>query len=230
MKRNSFTTMALVSLLTVAAVCSCDKDEDNKSVSGAIQDNVIEINLENGGSYSGKVDTVKLTIYFAELNRDVAFVSIPYGNGSFTMNLPTSVNAQYLHDNEYSDEELEKLTIINPTAKTGRMFLTVYKSGDEVGALYYGAEDWLNAKDWSKGIYLMYVDGDASIAGSYTGGDPEKGTTVVEYSYDVHLKKGWNMVYEEKKIKDEAKKLYETKVSTQIPAEAKWYLDMYDDK
>ncbi|MDR1416423.1 MAG: hypothetical protein LBJ57_03255 [Prevotellaceae bacterium] len=230
MKNNSFTTMAFVSLLAVAAVCSCDKDKDkdnnNNSKSGFIQNNAIEINLENGGRYSEKVDTVKLTIYSEELHRSVALVSVPYGNGKFTLKLPTSVDAKYLKDFhfEYADEARKGLTISDSKVQESNVSLLAYKAGSEVGALRYGVEDWDKAENWDRDVYLTYVDRDVSITGSYTGIDSGKEVKGAKYSYSysVNMKKGWNLRYEEGKVK--AENLYEITITTQIPAEAKWYL------
>jgi hypothetical protein len=92
MKRN-YLKMAFVSLFAVAALCSCNKDEDDNNDNGgtgAIQNNAISIEVEDGASYSEKIDIVKLECEGGTL------ANAPFNNGRFTLNLPASVSVQYL--------------------------------------------------------------------------------------------------------------------------------------
>jgi hypothetical protein len=198
--------MALVSLLAVAAVCSCDKDEDNSSESGAIQNNKLDIVVENGESHSAKIDTVRLEIYSNDQSRDIVLVSAPYGSGKFTLNLPESISLQYIAS--LFDEDIPQgVNVSNPNVKGRNPNLYAYKSGAKVGRFRQKAEN-------VKGD-ITYADGDVKVTGSYT----EKGEKV---TFNLDLKKGWNMMYAKSTTSGR-------EVTTQAPAEVKWYFEDEDE-
>ncbi|MDR1416422.1 MAG: hypothetical protein LBJ57_03250 [Prevotellaceae bacterium] len=172
-----------------------------------IQNNAINIAVENGESYSGKVDTVTLEVF---LNNDAhVLVSVPYGSGKFTLKLPASLNAQYLDAISLP----QGVTTSNPDVKIATTALYAYKSGAVAGRLYQQAEN--------ESGKIVYVDGDVSITGSCeeTNEDGEK----VTFKYNQQLKKGWNMVYTISHVEAKTKE-----ITTQTPAVVKWILHLRD--
>jgi hypothetical protein len=210
MKRNFF-MMAFVSLFTVVALCSCNKDEDDEN--GAIPNNTITAVVENGASYNSEIDLVKAIVYSERDDRETTLASAPYSNGGFTLNLPASLDAQYLN----AFEEVPKgVTISNPNAKIGGANLEAYNKEDSYTGYFYQATG-----DW-RGL-LIYVDGNLSISGNYTETETydEETYTHTEKYNNCNLKKGWNMIY----IKETEKtgNSYEYEYTTQAPAGVKWH-------
>jgi hypothetical protein len=127
MKRN-FLMMAFVSLFTVVALCSCSKDEEENDDKGGngnsgLQGNVLTVVVENGASYNSKIDLVKAVT--EDRNSEHTLVSTPYNSGKFTLNLPASLDTQYL---ESLDEIPKGITVSNPNVKRGWAVLDAYKS------------------------------------------------------------------------------------------------------
>jgi hypothetical protein len=218
MKRDYF-KMAFVSLFAVVALCSCSKDNDDnndKAGNSVIQNNTISVSVENGASYSGKIDIVKAEIYSESDNEYVPLVSVPYNSGVFTINLPANVGAQHLSPPFEDEDEMQGLTVSNPNVKGGSVDLDAYKSNSEIGLFYLETGDWEGS--------LIYVDGNLNITGSHT----ETGdgwTETLKYNYN--LRKGWNIVY----VKETSKgnNSYDVEFTTQVPGgEAKWYFHEYN--
>jgi hypothetical protein len=211
MKRNFF-MMAFVSLFTVVALCSCSKDDDENDDNGGnggstgLQGNILTVAVENGASYSTKIDVVQVKTE----NSENVFTSVPYNNGRFTLTLPVSVSDEYFFNLLVILSLYEGLTVSNPNAKGCEVYLDTYKSDANTGYLYPKIGDWTGK--------LIYMDGDLSVSGSITGTD--KGATVTD-KYNYHLKKGWNMVYVKETVK--ANDLYEVEHTTQAPEGVKWY-------
>ncbi|MDR1340600.1 MAG: hypothetical protein LBK58_11195 [Prevotellaceae bacterium] len=219
MKRN-FLMMAFVSLFTVVALCSCNKDEDendDKGGNGVIQNNTVTAVVENGASYNSKIDLVEAVTYSND-DKLITLASAPYTNGGFTLNLPASLGAQYLEPLFDEEDEIpDGVTVSNPNVKTGEAILDAYKSDSYVGSFYHGNGDWEGE--------LIYVDGDVSISGSgtetwtYGEGTEYEETYTNTYRYNCNLRKGWNIMYEKRTEKDS----YE--YTTQAPANVKWYFE-----
>jgi hypothetical protein len=211
--KKKFSIMAFVSLFTVVALCSCSKDDngDDNGGSGGIHNNTIIASVEDGNSYDGEIDVVKALVITGEDSHGwtgYEAASSTYSNGGFKLNLTATVSDEYL-GGEFKNIP-DGITVNNPNVKTEWGLVIAYKSDRQIGEFYYG-------KDCES--YLMYANGDLSITGSYTDydGDLEK--------YNVHLKKGWNMVYEMDTETKDGKEEYE--VTTQAPVGSKWYYDAY---
>jgi hypothetical protein len=220
MKRN-FLMKAFVCLFTVVALCSCNKDEDDEDGNGTVPDNAVTV-VENGTSYNGKIDTVKLKagIYSGDTWSDVTLASGIYENGGFKIDFPASVNAQYLEDFD-EDDVPQGLTLSNPNAKFSFLSLDAYKSNSQIGYFYHGTGDWEG--------YPAYSDSDFNLTGSYTETDEYEGVTYTDKStYNVHVKKGWNMVYEKETEKGDNS--YEYEMTTSVPSGAKWYFYGYSSE
>ncbi|MDR1584027.1 MAG: hypothetical protein LBS55_12375 [Prevotellaceae bacterium] len=224
MKRN-FLMMAFVSLFTVVAISSCNKDDDDDGKEGGNIDNTITATVEHGNSYNGKIDSVKAKIYPPKKNSylvTLVAASTNYSNGGFTLKLPETVSDTYLSafddDNFYVDNGI---TISNRNVKISQTYIEAYKANDVVGEFYYGTADWY----WYG--RPTYSNGDVSITGSMTeehnsdgDGDGVDETHTYTTKFNIHLKKGWNMVYGKEGE-------YEEEYTTTAPSGAKWYYEDY---
>jgi hypothetical protein len=207
--KNIFTLMILAAAIAFAA---CGEDEGGKGDDGgssAIPNNTVTVAVENGASYSGEIDTVKLVIERGGMH---VIASFPYSGGNFTITLPASVDDEYL-DPMDMDDLPSGITTSNRDVKGGAAYLYAYKSGQLVGDIYRGTAQ---SERYFYG-YLLYLAGDVSITGTGTDGDY---TT----EYRVNGKKGWNMWYTTR-----GTNLTSRLVTTEAPTGAKWYFLEYDE-
>jgi hypothetical protein len=198
-------------------LCSCSKDEDDENGNAQVPDNKFTA-VENGASYNGKIDVVKAEIYSESSSNYITLASTTYENGGFTLDLPESVSAQYLEGLDVEEDVPEGLTVSNLNVKTGWVDLDAYKSNSETGYFYHGTGDWEGG--------LVYFDSDCNMTGSYTDTDTYSEITYTDkYFYNVHGKKGWNIMYYKETKKGDYS--YEEEITTQVPAGAKWYFYDY---
>jgi hypothetical protein len=223
---NGLVTAVAKGSSTVTATAGSKSDECTVTVTN---DTIITAIVENGSSLNGKVDTVKAESEYEKSNEDwdyYLFASAPYSNGGFTLKLPKDVSDLYL--SALSEAEFpDSITVSNRNVKVGQVDLSAYMSNYQTGAFYHGTIDWFSV--------LMYANGDVSITGSHTytetydldGDDLPETYTYIEKD-NVHLKKGWNMVYMRETVKEN--NTYEDEVTTTVPSDAKWYfIDSYED-
>ncbi|MDR1343691.1 MAG: hypothetical protein LBK18_10635 [Prevotellaceae bacterium] len=190
MNKKHYLMMAFVSLLAAATFCACSKDDDEGGGGSGNpilgKTGAVAITIENGADYSDVIDEVRLVygdMYVAS--------RADYNNGSFTIDLPASVADKYLE--AFEDDYPAGFTISNPSVKGATAWLSGYQSDKRKGSFRHSTGEWT-------GRELLYVTGDVSITGTAPDG-----------AYNVHLKKGWNLVYEKK-----------NEVTTSAPAGAKW--------
>jgi hypothetical protein len=194
----------------VVALYSCDKDEKNDDKkedpkddipASVIVDNKLTVTVENGSSYSGKIDSVKMTARDSEDDK-VVITSAPYNNGVFTLELPVPFADIFL--DALSDiDDFDGSTISNPNVKISDiddLRIYAYKSGKSIGYFHF-----INNSDGWGGP--MYANDDVIVTGNSTD---DSGT----YTFNVNLKKGWNMIYENGNA-----------TTSQAPAGLKWYFD-----
>jgi hypothetical protein len=198
----------LFTMMIAAAFAGCSEDEgkDDTGDGGAIPNNTVTVAVENGASYSGEIDTVKLAI--DQHGGSLVIASLPYAGGNFTITLPASVDDEYL-DPMDMDDLPSGITTSNRDVKGVPAYLYAYKSGQLVGEIYRGTA---KSERYFYG-YLLYLAGDVSITGTGTDGDY---TT----EYRVNGEKGWNMVYVTR-----GTNLTSRVMTTKAPAGAKWYFD-----
>jgi hypothetical protein len=207
--------MAIVGLFMAVAFNSCDDDENNKDNDGnGMTGNTLSDKVENGSSLNGKIDLVK-----AEDDGDYVMASVPFKDGGFTLELPESPGAQYLEGvAEFLGRSMQNITVSAPAAKLYYVFFTAYKSNESVGSFSYGTADW-------EGDIMYYADRDVSITGTSTRNSTSgSGFTYID-RYNLHLKKGWNMIYSKY---TEGENTSENEETTTVPAGAKWYFTFYD--
>jgi hypothetical protein len=204
--KKKFLIMAFVSLLAASTFCACDKEED---INTSVISGNYEITVENGSSYSGQIESVRLTL--GESDEHV-ICNVKYTNGKFTLNLPETVPDTYL---EALDESgiPDGITISNSNLKIGYANLCAYKASNRVGSFYHSINDWQGR--------LVYMNGDVSITGTAIDRWDEDGTAYTDtFTHNIHMKKGWNIVYiREGKITDTDFTLEGT---TETPSGVKW--------
>jgi hypothetical protein len=195
MKKKHYLIIACIGLLAAAIFSACDKDDDDKGGDNSGnpilgKTGTVTITIENGANYSDLIDEVRLI--YGDMT---TIASASYNNGSFTIDLPASVADKYL--DVVGEEFSAGITISNPSVKIASAWLTAYQSGKWEGDFYHGTAE-------CKGM-LNYVTGDLSITGTNSDG-----------TLNMHLKKGWNLVYEKHTETTEEE-------TTNAPAGARWY-------
>jgi hypothetical protein len=162
----------------------------------------LTVTVENGSSYNGKIDNVKVLYDPYSGEYDEAAESV-YNNGGFTLNLSETVPDKYLRYIELP----AAVNVSNPNAKTTTWDLSIfaYKQNTKTGEFLFGATGWEGT--------LMYSTEDVSITGSYSS----YGKT---HTYNVHLKKGWNIMYGKYPDNEEYGDFVE--LTTQAPDGVKW--------
>ncbi|MDR0385987.1 MAG: hypothetical protein LBH60_07910, partial [Prevotellaceae bacterium] len=203
---------------TVVAFSSCSKDEDNgNGNSSKIEGNKLTVAVENGASHNSKIDLVKAEIWYGDEWTEYTVATAPYSNGKFTLNLPASVDAKYL--DAVTNELSEGVTVSNRSAKIAVVEgLAAYKSDNHVGDIYYTTGN--REGDWW--ATLIYADADVSVTGTSTQTYDDGAVYTYKTKYNVHLKRGWNMVYNRETAKNEGE------VTSTATAGLKWYVDYYN--
>ncbi|MDR1023032.1 MAG: Ig-like domain-containing protein [Prevotellaceae bacterium] len=171
-----------------------------------------------GSSFNEKIDFVEVVGWD---NRAVKYVvaSAPYSNGGFTLNLPETVSNTYLEEGfrTYGGN------MSSSDVKVGRVSIYAYKSGNVIGYFYHGTADWTGRLIYStekvnvKDSHIFNINWSLGQEGSSFTGEPY--SKVIEKS-DIHLEKGWNMIYSKDTVKKGTREQEET---TTIPSDAKWY-------
>jgi hypothetical protein len=167
----------------------CDKSDDSPGTSHV---NSVEIKVDNGSAYSPKVSTVKAladigvsyesgNYYWTGFELD----DVPYNNGVFSIDLTKKeVPANRLSSfyDEYSSDDVK---VSDQNAKgTSAIIVGYNRDGKEAGVFWY--------ENNSNKAWLMYADRDVTITGTKRY---EEGNNTLVESYNVSLKKGWNIWY-----------------------------------
>ncbi|GHT25770.1 hypothetical protein FACS189430_12390 [Bacteroidia bacterium] len=182
---------------------------------------IVTAKVENGNDLNSKVNAVQVDVWNDEGDagqEKYKIASGSYASGSFTVNLPVTVDSKYLLptvDNSelLSDDWKDKIMISNPNVKNCCIEFKAYKDGNRGGNFtYYG-------KTSETYGYFIYSDGDVTLTGlgTYTNDG-----YICTYDYNVSLKKGWNIVYEYSK-EDVNAKTFTIKMTSVAPADMKWY-------
>ncbi|MDR2130838.1 MAG: hypothetical protein LBP56_06715 [Odoribacteraceae bacterium] len=188
--KKHFSMMVFVSLFTAVALCSCGKDDDD-GPSGAF-DGAVVVAVQNGSSYSSKVDSVKVLIVTGE-NYDQetgsyswagpTVAKAAYNGGNFTFQLPATVSSTYL--DVLFDNPPAGVSISDSKVKTAIARVLAYKEGEQVGEFYYSTGEWTTI--------FVYVNGDLSVTGTATDDTGDGGQYTSKFN--AHLKQGWNKLY-----------------------------------
>jgi hypothetical protein len=236
MKRIFINFLVVAALSVSAALTSCDKDNKDKDGdegggASGLSGNKLSVSVVNGSKYSSAITQVKVVVYdpTATFGPDhVELASALYGKGSFTLNLPETLNAKYLEAFNFGDGA----NVSNPNAKiTNQVGIRPYNGNN---ALDDEDLEYVKIIDKNKGKYvlgyLIYTDSNVTVSGTGTHtyndyddyGEPTGETWTETWNYSsFNLKTGWNMVFY---TRDESAGFTAT-ASTTDPGGLKWYLD-----
>ena len=182
MKKVFFTLAVFVCTATFFAACNKDEDEGSAVT--------INATVDDGASYNSSIDEVKAVISHGDT---VIFVvaSGSYTNGGFSLTLPKSIDGKHL---EPMDTDIpEGVTTSNLQVKGCGVNLYGYKSGEVVGMFQNGKNDDVT---YTAAESYIFVDGNTSISGSSSETSDLMGMPItIKTSYNLTLKKGWNLVY-----------------------------------
>ena len=179
----------LVLGLTTAVFYSCDKDDNDNNGGNALK--ITAAYVVNG---STQVTTVKALAYWESGDYDYGsdvIAQAPYANNGFTLELPPTVTVKSL--NSISEDAMQGVSISNKNAKI--LFLEDIEGYDkdenELGYFYLEG-DFDNGEDFYTS--WLYADRDVTINGVTQN---IHGNYEYIERYDLKLKKGWNVVYDD---------------------------------
>jgi hypothetical protein len=203
--------MALVSLFAIIAFSSCEKDDDGNGGNSIVKDNTITAEVEDGSDYDDLIDEVRVSF----MGSNYKTAGFDFINGGFVLELDPEVDDQYLTTLENRldiPEDAGGVKVSNRKVKIEIGQIEAYGSRSyRVGSIFHGTKDW-------EGI-LTYANGDVDVTGSVTGKEEDYTFTL---KYNLHLKKGWNMMYEKE---TESKNNESVEYTSQVPSGARWYFE-----
>jgi hypothetical protein len=150
-------------------------------------------NVEDVGEYGEKIDTVKLQLY-TENYGCITLSSADYNGGKFTFKLP-SVGDEYLDQITNIFPPCITSHITNINVKFNILFIDLLGNGRHIGILTHKIPEKIGGD-------FIYVDEDVSVTG-YS----------MKSKYDIHLKRGWNIMFST-----------ENSITTRKTDGLKWYL------
>ncbi|MDR3235902.1 MAG: hypothetical protein LBT48_04150 [Prevotellaceae bacterium] len=212
MKTTKLLSMALISLLTVAAVISCKKDEDETNE---------EIPTAPASPFDGRLSGTILTLYLTMLDYGEidALESGGYSpatcpvseNGTFELLLPTPT----VNELRFLNAGAPKTFRVNPDNAKGFIvgYLDAKKDGEYIGEVYLYTRRALSQQEAVITIISwIYVDIDVTISG-----------TDGENSYNLNLKQGWNIYKEAATVNSQEEEVSGATISTgNIPTDVTW--------
>ena len=233
----------------VFAFAACSDDEGGSGEGKGTVKN-ISVQVEKGSTFSSLIDSVFVESQFGEFWGEEIIARSAYKGGNFILNLPNELDDSLLEPMYYGDEEengfIRYMTISDKSTKCFS-FESLYAYSKKDGYVGYitrsniDMNELMDVKDedefmslLSKGIYLvvyMYVDRDVTISGSYTAKGEEMED---EYSMNLSLQKGWNVVATKMSMQiNKAKKTATVEYTSSVPSGLKWhfynYSYLYDD-
>ena len=222
MSRGNFfkiTCFALASIIFYG--CATDVALKDNSEDIVFDGRTVIAKVENGNEYNELFKTVKAAIMWGERLEWHVITTSNYSNGGFILTLPQTIDDKYLStiDKEHYWGNFQllgggKLAISNKNVKlTVITDISSYDVHNErIDGLLYLNLHSATSDTWA---HFWYVDSDVTINGSYTSdshGDYNE-------KWNVSLKKGWNIVYETRRWRDDG---HEYEYSTHVEG-LKWY-------
>ena len=175
MKNRVYLT-AIIGLI-IAGFASCNKAEKRGVISQSFWNfdgRTLIVQVEDGDQYNAIVHSVRATFWSYE-----TFAEGSYANGGFTLTLPQTVSSQYLIT---LHELLESIDVSDRNARITVTVFSAYSSDNfQVGSFYL-------SRPWTATTF-MYADRDVAITGL-------EGDGYLNVTYNLFLKKGWNIIYE----------------------------------
>jgi len=214
--KRVFNVLLLAMIILPWGFISCDKEDKDP-----IEDSVvytITAAVENGNDY--KIDAVKAFTGTDEIiNFETGEIaSSDYKNGGFTLSLPKTIENQYLELLFEEDEIPDAIKISDVNTKFCYLLIVAYQSGTKAGEFeykYLSADETVEIR-----AFYMYIDRDCSIKGSYTEIDEDE----TYRTYNVSLKKGWNIMYVYSRWTESGLR---SEATSSVQSGLKWYFYEY---
>ena len=214
-------------LIFAATFVSCISELiDDGFGGGSSKLSKLDISVVAGSKHKNTIDDVKLSVYDEIFDYYPELASVAYGNGTFTVFLPESVDVTCLYSiiEWYVNDDgslPDGLMVSNKNAKIVGVPIEAFK-----GNRYVDKIEFLKVVNENKKLIaiaqLVYSDSNVSVTGTiketndysfalnnyfagikysgkYTIDYFAKGKTIthdIECTYSVNLKKGWNLCFE----------------------------------
>ncbi|MDR1543172.1 MAG: hypothetical protein LBS50_01925 [Prevotellaceae bacterium] len=170
----------------------------------------LSIRLEEGSSFSSKIDEVKAYIQ----NPSTILATAPYNNGVLNFELPATLASNNLIpiSEEFSDLG-NSVTISDTSVKGAFLDFRLFKSGVQVDG---NIEYYLEAPLSMAYAYYIYVDKDLTVSGT---GNVDGDVVTLDLKY----KKGWNLSCEIESYNIITQQ-FAYSFTTTLPSGLKWYI------
>lgn len=206
----------VASAVSIALFSACEKEDGGGAGNGGnggggdasivtITDFLCSVYHSNGDheyskrDLSGRAKTVKaLVVYEVEPDNEWddswktdTIAETEFSNNGITLQLPKIMADKYLRS--VTVFENEGITISDRDAKlaTSLYIEAFFENSTDIAmaGFYYGETDG----DYE--VQRWYADRDVTVTGEYSGVDKYTGSSKVQVTYNLNLKKGWNVVY-----------------------------------
>jgi len=180
-------------LIAGVVICSVSCKKDSKGDGeGEVTDFIINAkNIIIDGN-DNNVAVVKAIMFNKQYYEDEPIATGTYENGGFKLALPFTIDSSYL-------DEAFKLGgnwwyVNNPNVKVGEIYIFAYDEADNKIGWFVHAE---NRK---MGANYVYADRSVTITETYFLSEYDYNKTI---TFDLSLKKGWNVVYSIEEVDDD---------------------------
>ena len=211
MKKVVLNYLVIAALVVSAAFTSCNKNGDDDKDEGGATIDKITAKVEGGAKYNGEITTVKLAV-----DEYTALATGNWNNGGFTIELPKTVDAEYLYTVDYEST----VTVSNKNAKQFCAWFIGYDADDGLVDDFWYAKQGMVNNSLTYAEYI-YVDSDVNISGTEKYSDEGYEWNFV---YSLTLKKGWNITYwVESETEKSGKTVYNGEHKNSTVSGLKWY-------
>ena len=122
-------------------------------------------------------------------DKDVVLCSAAVADdGSFTLDLPSTIKKELLNPLTLYMRDVEGMTIVGGENLFVDAELVIVGRNGRIHKISYGAE----SADWSVSGHLMFCSGRSTVTGGYQTQPPGD---VFDFVYDIMLEPGWNWTY-----------------------------------
>jgi hypothetical protein len=213
-------------------IASCDKEDD--AAVGMTISGTLEFNEKYDNDEITKVQIAirePVTDNGITLFKNVVLASGAYSDGIFSLELPAMVDDKYLGAHLLDEDFPPSIKVSNKNVKTGVFSIStsnfddtkqIPTTGGLVSVLTSKVYPLVYVKKDDKSIteaILLYADRKCSITGSMTMSDET-------ITYSVHLKRGWNILYETRPeyMESADKQIRREECTTNPISGLKWYV------
>jgi hypothetical protein len=167
----------IVAMVGISSTCGGDPVPDDQ---GDTDPKIVALHVYNGSS---NIVTAKALIDSYTTGDEVVVATCKYENNGFNLTLPKTISDEHLY--EIGEFEYETITVSDPKAKVGGIWIEGYNAKDKyIGEFYYyGASSKYYASSGT-----LYSDRNFTLKGQFN----EYGYI---FEYNCSFKQGWNILY-----------------------------------